>query len=121
MLTAGTSPASRVRATCAQKPSQSTCLFSKNGNKTADMPVILRRGLSSVSGSGVAMVIVKKSSSRGGESNEIVTACAANGMANHYDARLPSRNRVRGRFSFVVKYGNCLATNLDAAVGRLLK
>ena len=43
MFTAGTSPASTVRATSDSNPSQSTAPSAVNGNKTADMPRIGRR------------------------------------------------------------------------------
>src|SRR5258708_19654445 len=46
MFTAGINPACDVRWTCWQKPSQSMCPSSEKGSKMAEMPVIVRRGLS---------------------------------------------------------------------------
>src|SRR5258708_17660239 len=50
MFTAGINPACDVRWTCWQKPSQSMCPSSEKGSKMADMPVIVRRGLSIANG-----------------------------------------------------------------------
>src|SRR4051794_5272155 len=57
MFTAGVSPAWAVRVRWRVKPSQSTALVLVNGNRMADMPVILRRGRSRVSGSGSEAVM----------------------------------------------------------------
>ena len=51
MFTAGVSPDSAVRITCAVKPSQSISPLAANGNSTAEIPSTFRRGRSIAIGS----------------------------------------------------------------------
>src|SRR5262245_11799666 len=57
MFTAGTRPAAAVRSTWAWYAVQSTRPFSWNGSRTADMPVMLRRGRIIESGSTILAII----------------------------------------------------------------